>query len=423
VSLLARALRLTGQVGEDRLCASIGEVVAAVGILRDPASAIPGAGATRPAPAVLRATVTGPSGDRDLRCVEILRQDRDRCPAAPPEPPVRFHVIRCGRDDVVLGLVADPAVLDLRSVYLVLGAVMQAYLGRFRAGQYPPFTAGARLGLAGTERSRAARQAWWLRRLERWRETADAAARQGPGARGRLRTMELIVPADRWAELTAAAGGGGNAGALAVISLLTIWLRGPGPAARLPVFATTLDLRDYAGLGSVIGPLTDRIVFALDLDGEARLTFSDLARRAHAGLLDTVVHYLSYDEVIMLGVSRGLLDPQRPAQLWSTRVDYCANPPASARTRGEETLARRGLSIELFCESALAGHGMPAPPSPGDGTAVEFHVAESGPAAMALVANFDDSLQDARDVSAMLAGLDLLAGKVTAAPMAAVSSL
>jgi hypothetical protein len=423
MSLLARAVRLTGRVDEDRLCASICEVVAAVDILRDPASAVPEASAARVAPAVIRAAATEPPGHRDRRCVEILRQDRDRRPVAPPEPPVRFHVIRCGRDDIVLGLVADPAVLDLRSLYLVLGAVMQAYLGRFRARQYPPFAVPARLGLAGSQRSRAARQAWWLRRLERWRETADAAAGQARAPRGRMRTMELILPMDRWAGLTAAVGGGGNAGALAVISLLTIWLRSLGPAPRLPVFATTLDLRDYAGLGSVIGPLTDRIVFALDLDGEAQLTFSDLARRAHAGLLDTVVHYLPYDDVIMLGASRGLLDPRRPAQLWSTCVHYCASPPASGRTRGEETLARHGLSIELFCESALAGHGVPAPPGPGDGTAVEFHVAESGAAAMALVVNFDDALQDATRVSAMLARLDLLAGKVAAAPMAAASSL
>jgi hypothetical protein len=417
VSLLARALRLTGQVDEDRLCASICEVVAAVGILRDPAGAISQAAA---GPAIIRAGDTGPPAGRDRRCVEILRQDRDRVPASPP---VRFHVIRRDRGDIVLGLVADPAVLDLRSVYLVLGAVMQAYLGRFRGGQYPPFAVSARQGLAGSQRSRAARQAWWLRRLERWRETADPAAGQAAAAGGRWRTRELILPLDRWAGLTAAAGGGGNAGALAVISLLTIWLRSLGPAARPPVFATTLDLRDFAGLGSVIGPLTDRIVFALDLEGEPRLTFSDLARRAHAGLLDTVVHYLSYDDVVTLGASRGLLDPRSPAKLWSTCVDYCANPPASARTRGEETLARRGLSIELFCESALTGHGDAAPPGPGDGTAVEFHVAESGPAAMALVVNFDDARQDAAEVSAMLARLDVLAAKVADAPMAAVSSL
>lgn len=423
MSVLARALRLTGRVDEDRLCSAICEVVAAVDILRDPASAIPQAGTARAAPAIIRAVATGPLADRDRRCVEILRQDRDRLPAAPAGPPVRFHVISCGGDDVVLGLVAGPAVLDLRSVYLVLGAVMQAYLGRFRADQYPPFAAGARLGLTGSTRSQAVRQTWWLRRLERWREAADAAAGQARAPHGRLRTMELIVPMDRWAGLTAAAGGGGNAGALAVISLLTIWLRSRRPAPRLPAFATTLDLRDYAGLGSVIGPLTDRIVFALDLDGEAQLTFGDLARRVHAGLLDTVVHYLPYEDVIMLGASRGLLDPRRPAQLWSTCVDYCANPPASARTRGEETLGRRGLSIELFCESALAGHGVPAPPSPGDGTAVEFHVAESGPAAMALVVNFDDSRQDTTDVSAMLARLDVLAGKVAAAPVTVVTSL
>lgn len=423
MSVLARALRLTGRVDEDRLCTAICEVVAAVDILRDPASAIPRATPARAAPAVIRAVATGPPADRDRRCVEILRQDRDRRGASQAEPPVRFHVIGCG-GEVVLGLVADPAVLDLRSVYLVLGAVMQAYLGRFRADQYPPFAPDARLGLTGGTRSRAVRQTWWLRRLERWRETADAAAPGQPRApHGRLRTMELIVPMDRWTGLTAAAGGGGNAGALAVISLLTIWLRSRCQAPRLPVFATTLDLRDYAGLGSVIGPLTDQIVFALDLDGEAQLTFGDLARRVHAGLLDTVVHYLSYEDVVMLGASRGLLDPRRPARLWSTCVDYCANPPASARTRGEETLARRGLSIELFCESALAGHGAPAPPSPGDGTAVEFHVAESGPAAMALVVNFDDSLQDATDVGAMLSRLDVLAGKVAAAPVTAVTSL
>jgi hypothetical protein len=234
--------------------------------------------------------------------------------------------------------------------------------------------------------------------------------------------MDLRLPMDRWARLADATGGSGNAGALAVVSLLTMWLRSAEPDRRAPVFSGTLDLRDYGGLGPVIGPLTDRIVFAVETEGFDEMTFSDLALRAHAGLLDSVVHYLPYDDVVALAGARALIDPRYPAQSWDIDVHYCRSPPASANTRGEETLASHGLSIELFRESALAGHGSSAPPGPDDGTVMQVQVAESE-AAMALVVNFDDAMLTPTEVGSMLKRLDVLAARVEANPGQRLSSL
>src|SRR6202035_1811158 len=160
-----------------------------------------------------------------------------------------------------------------------------------------------------------------------------------------------------------------------------------GSRARPSVFASTLDLREYRGLGPVIGPLTDRVVFQVDLDGYARMTFRDLVRRAHAGVLDAVIHYVPYRDLVTGGAADGQVRPAGPARLWDIAVHYCRLPPASAHTRGEPTLAGRGLSIELFRESALPRAGLAMPAGTGDGTCAEIHIAESGPG-MALVVNF-----------------------------------
>jgi len=222
--------------------------------------------------------------------------------------------------------------------------------------------------------------------------------------------MELGLTADRWAQLAPGGGGAGNAGALAVIALLTHWCASAVP--RSPVFASTLDLRDYADLDPIVGPLTDQLVFAVDLDGYAGMTFRDLVLRAHAGLLDAVVHYVPYQDVLRAAAPTS---PAAAERLWDVAIHYCRTPPASGYTRDDESLARQGLSIELFCESVLVGCDPGRPGRAGHGSALEVHMAESG-SGMALVINYDSRLVSASAVTGLLAWLDQVVTTVTADP-------
>lgn len=417
----ARGLRLTGSVHEEMLMSAIGEVAAAIPVLR--AGIITGAGGPvmipdGPVPAVSTARVTGSPAERDQRSTDILSADRDTVPDLARDPLVRFHIIRTAPDETVLGLVADPLVLDLRSVYLVLGAVMQAYFGRFRPAEYPPYEQTA------DETASRSRLAWWAKRLAAWdREPGpDGAGAAGPAAATgeRYATLELDLAAARWARLSEVAGDAGNSGSAAVIALLVWWLVARGSRARPSVFASTLDLREYRGLGPVIGPLTDRVVFQVDLDGYAGMTFRDLVRRAHAGVLDAVIHYVPYRDLVTGGAAGGQPGPIRPARLWDIAVHYCRLPPASAHTRGERALASRGLSIELFRESALARAGLAMPGGTGDGTSADVHIAESG-TGMALVVNFDARAWPAADVASMLRGIDEMVSTVITDPATLLS--
>jgi hypothetical protein len=417
----ARALRLSGSIDAARLAAAVGDVVSGLEILRTAVAADAPVLITHRSGAPLhQASVAGTTpAERDQLCAEILCRDRDAMTGAALSPLPRFHLLECGGTETVLGVVADPIILDLRSAYLVLGAVMQAYFGRFRAAQYPPFDPGSGV----SAQSRQGRLGWWSRHLRHWAQAGgqDQPGRPAESRTSGLRSTELVLSGERWAQLCQAASGGGNAGALAVIALLAWWLHTRAPRPRQPVFGSTLDLRDYAGLGPVVGPLTDRIVFGLDTDGLDRLTFADLVFRAHTGLLDAVVHYVPYQDIIDLGVRDGLLQPARAARYWDVAIHYCRTPPASAYTRGEETLARRGLSIELFCESVLAAAGADTPGG-GDGMAMEIQLAESG-TGMALVVNFDPLAVRGDEVAAMLAGLDAAADAVIADPQIPVTSL
>jgi hypothetical protein len=425
----ARGLRLTGSVHEATLMSAIGEVAAAIEILRAGFAADAGAPAMipdGPVPAVRAARVAGSPGERDQRSIEILSADRDTVPDLAKDPLVRFHVIRTAPDETVLGLVADPLVLDLRSVYLVLGAVMQAYFGRFRPAEYPPFAPIAHETPAGRAAASAARLAWWAKRLVAWEREPGP---DGPGAAGpaaapgeRYATLELHLAAARWARLSEVAGDAGNSGSAAVIALLVWWLVARGSRARPSVFASTLDLREYRGLGPVIGPLTDRVVFQVDLDGYARMTFRDLVRRAHAGVLDAVIHYVPYRDLVTGGAADGQFRPAGPARLWDIAVHYCRLPPASTHTRGEPTLAGRGLSIELFRESALARAGLAMPAGTGDGTCADVHIAESG-TGMALVVNFDAHAWPATEVASMLRGIDEMVSTVITDPATFLSRM
>lgn len=421
---IARALRLCGHVDADRLAAAAREVAEAVPLLR---AAWPAGDLVlttlREASAVCRASVPGPPDERDRRCADILCADRDRLVHEPADPLVRFHLIRCDDGETVLGLVADPLILDLRSLYLALGAVMQAYFGRFRAAQYPAFAEVAGVSPVARPEIRESRLRWWSRRLPQWEQAADRGLRaraSEPAAEG-LRSTQLTLPEDRWTRLAQAGGSAGNSGSLAVIALLTWWFSVHPARPRAPVFGSTLDMRDYGGLGPVIGPLTDRIAFAVDIDGRPDMTFADLAFRAHAGLLDAVVHYLPYQDIVALGCAAARLQPDRAARLWDVAIHYCRTPPASSYTRGEETLARQGLSIELFRESMLASAGAGSQGA-GDGTALEIHLAESG-TGMALVVNFDPLIVPADEVTGMLSDLDKAVDAVLADPHVALSSL
>jgi hypothetical protein len=236
---------------------------------------------------------------------------------------------------------------------------------------------------------------------------AAAAPHPGPVVARQPSTRQLRLDAQRWPRLAAAADSSGNNGWLAVIALLAWWLRARGGRGGAAVFAGTLDLRDYLGLGPVVGPLTDRIAFEVDLDGADRLTFRELVRRAHAGLLDSVVHYVPYRELVEIGAAAGAPPPPLPDRPWDVAVHYCRLPPTSAYTRGEQSLARHGLSVELFCESELAA-GLPAAP-------VDVHLTESG-SGVALVVNFDAAIVADADVAAMLRCVDGLIDQLIADP-------
>jgi hypothetical protein len=86
-------------------------------------------------------------------------------------------------------------------------------------------------------------------------------------------------------------------------------------------------------------------------------------------------------------------------------VHYCRLPPTSSYTRGEQSLARHGLSVELFCESELAA-GTPVAP-------VDVHLTESG-AGVALVVNFDAAIVADVEVTAMLHRIDELIDEMLA---------
>lgn len=404
VAAQVRGLRITGELDRDRLTAAITKVagqmeILAAGIRLD--DGVPVMVPIADGPSVRRTSLDDPADLHHERCVALLREDRDGMSDG-GAPLVRFHVVELDDRETVLGLVAHPVLLDLHAIYLVLGAVMLDYFGRFRTEAYPPFAELAATDPVPTAAARCCRSQWWLRRLHRWRAGTPAVVARA----GRTESVDLVLGEDRWRRLHELGGSGGNTGSLAVIALLAWWLRTRAGTSRPLVFGSTLDLRDYLGLGPVVGPLTDRVVFEVDLDGFTGLSFRDLLLRSHAGLLDSVVHYLPYHEIAAHGA----------AAVWHIAVNYCRLPPASAYTRGEADLASRGLSIELFAESALARSGLPAEAH------TDLHVAESVDG-MALVANFDATATDPDVVSGMLREFDHAIDRVLADPRTAVGDL
>lgn len=396
-----RALRLTGDIDERRLLEAVDEVVAALPALRMGFAALPHLMDPVPVdrPASVHRHEVDDDGDPHRACLDLLDADRRRPIDPCGEPLIRIHVIRRGAGDWVLGLVADPLAVDLRSVYLILGALMQAYLGRFRVEEYPECSLLAPSTPAGTPRWR-----WWADRLDEWSRAGEALSAGVMGSRAgtaESRTAELLIDGATWARLTSSVSDAGHAGTLSVVALLLRWLRthtgGHGPA----VFAGTLDLRELLGLGPTLGPLTERILYEVDQTGIDQLSFADVVRRVHAGMLDSVVHHVAHDELTAISTARGGPTPDLFADVV---VHYCRAPPASGHTRDDPTLAAHGLSIELYAESELATPARPSGARAAHPAAMELRVAESG-AGMALLVRYDSGRIRSDVVNGLLSDL------------------
>lgn len=373
-----RALRLTGDVETGRLEAAIRTVAKGLPLLTAGLREEDGELSMvqeRSVPLVVKSSALRLGDDR---AVEILSRDRD-AGADPQEGSlVRFHIVETAQQERVLGLVAHPCMLDLHSIYLVLGAVMLAYVGRFRTDQYPPLADVIDCVPVTDATVLRSHARWWSRRLADWSGRVPSAEPTGAPPLRR----EFFIDHERWRCMNALGGTGGNTGSLAVMGLLARWVRERQGGSAL--FGSTLDLRDYLGLGSVIGPLTDRILFEVNLDGLGS-DLSEAIPRCHAALLDSVIHHLPYRDIDRMGVAGS-----RPIS-----VNYCRTPPASSFTRDEETLGHQGLSIELFCESRLVGG------APLDEGGMEVHIAESGPD-MAVVIDVDPGVFSPVDVDGLL---------------------
>jgi hypothetical protein len=348
-------------------------------------------------------------GERDpLRaCVDLLDVDRREATDPVRDPLVRFHIARLAEQEWVLALVADPLALDLRSVYQVLGAVVQAYLGRFRPEEHPDATRAVGATVPGTPRWR-----WWERRLSTWagQQPLSAVVRASASGANSQRTAILPLDGRTWTRLTSLTDDAGNAGTLSIVALLMMWLRaqrsGDGPA----VFGGTLDLRDLLGLGAAVGPLTERIVYEVDQTDVDRLSFPGVVRRVHAGMLDAVVHHTAYDDLAAIADTCAAPSPDQYADIV---VHYCRTPPASGHTRDDPGLRRYGLSIELFAESDLASPRRPEGVRPASGAAVELRVAEHG-TGMALLVDHDTARVSPAVIDGLLRDLDGLITRISA---------
>lgn len=345
-SAIARALRLTGSIDDGRLASAAQEVTAAFPVLcrgiREASGELLSVDVA--APEIRGETVL--AADREAACLALIEAERQRVVDPGLGPLCRVLLHRLSGNEVVLAVVADPLQLDLRSVYLLLGAILQAYFGRFRIAEYPE--------AAGEVEVSPSNKAWWAERI-RHRPHWTPAARPGGGG------FTLPLSRERWTRLCQIGDHAGNTSSLAVVALLSWWLRsraGHEPPVR---FTAELDLREYQGMGPVVGPLTDRIAFEVAAtDG---LSFRDLVRRSHAGLLDAVVRYVPSETLVGLGGWPGD----------QAAVHYCRTPPASSSTRDDQSVARLGMAIELFHEVDLA-----QAPACESGGALEVDIAEAG---------------------------------------------
>ncbi|MDW5324856.1 hypothetical protein [Plantactinospora sp. KLBMP9567] len=375
----ARAVRVTGPVSEQRLCAAVREVHAALPALGVGLFEVDGRpGLRRDGELALRRhDVSGAEpAAREGRCVGLLLADRDRQPDPVREPLARFHVVRLDPGDLVLGLVGHELVLDERALYLVLGAVMEALRGRFRRDAYRDFT---ELGDFHPLDPAAAesRRRWW----SRWFTAYPMPPAPGPAGSERA-VRRMVVPADEWRALGDAGGAVRDHGSLGVAALVAWWLRRRAGRPDSAAFSTVLDLREYFDLGPMVGPLTDRIVFRIEEPGTAAPSFRAVLRAAQVGLIRAATHYLPYPELVELGARLGRLRSPRTAALWDAHVHLCRHPSATGRSRGEEPL---GIGVEHFGEAELLGVGARPGPDGWDGTNLDLRIGALAGGDMALV--------------------------------------
>jgi hypothetical protein len=365
-SFAARAVRFTGQVQPGRLHAAIRTVYAALPALdirlidTGTVLALGRHGRLDVREHDLRHT--DPAA-REAACLAVLREDLEH--PAPGGALTRFHVIRLADDELVLGLVSHQLVLDERSLYLVLGAVLQAYQERFRRSTYRDFT--EMLDFYPLSPAVAAsRRTWWSAWLARCPDPVAGA----PAVR-EAETSRLIISGADWRALADAGGTMRDNGSLGIAALVAWWLSGVA-GAPVPALATVLDLRDYCELGQVVGPLTDRIAFRVELAADPAPSFRQLFRKTQVGVLRSTTRYLPYGDVIDVGTALGRITPPRTAALWDVDVHLCANPPGSGRSRGHE----HGISAGVFRAAELLTPQARADAGSWDGTNVDVRMSE-----------------------------------------------
>ncbi|WP_372404812.1 hypothetical protein [Streptomyces luteireticuli] len=394
-----RALRTDGEMDTDRLAAAV----------RTVAAAPPFAGF---APDLRRhdADELGP-GDPAASCVALLLAERDRPAGHDGGPPIRFHWVPLAEHRHVLGLVAPRDALDARSLYTALGAVLQAYFGRFRAAAYRDPGELAGFDPVGTPAVDEARRRWWSKEFPLF----GIPVRSPRTTHRRTGTERLRIDARRWAALTGGSGPLGGNGSLAVVALLAWCLRAQGRPGGSG-FCCEFDLRDSYGLGQVLGPFTDRLAFRVDLDGLTGPAFPEVVQRTQTGFLDAVVHYLPYPRLLDHGLRTGALRTPYTAARWDVAVHFCRNPPRSARTRNERAPAE-GISIELFREADLLGPAGREGTAPADGVVLDVHIGELDDD-MVLVLDYVQPDLTETSVAQLLDMLEQLIDQVSADPAA-----
>ena len=293
----------------------------------------------------------------------------------------RFLVVRWAADEVVLCLVAHVLLLDERSMYLVLGAVMEAYRGRYRTGHYRDFTEMLDFEPLN-EATAAGRRRWW----STWLAALPPAEDTGVDRRdGELR--RVAIPTDQWRALAAAGGSLRDNGSLGVAALVAWWMQSVGGRPPASGMASILDLREYFDLGRMVGPLTDKMVFRVDVPPAGTApSFRELFRKAQVGVLRSVAHYLPYGQLVDLAVGLG---PGRAAPHLCPLGRRCApvpQPGTAAAVPGTRT--PRASRLEHFREADLLGSGANTPPADWDGTNVDLHLGELG-AGMSLVVDMN----------------------------------
>jgi hypothetical protein len=399
-----RAVRITGPMGLDRLGAAIDEVYAAlpalgVGLAPDgPELAMRRTGRRAPAVHDLRAL---PGEEAEAKCLDLLRAARGA------STPV-FEVVRLAADDLVVGLAAHRLVLDERSIYLVLGAVIEACRGRFRAGAYRSFTEVLDF--------RPLTEAMWQSRRQWWTTWLAAVPKEVPPVdRRESETGRMTIAGADVQALAESDTRVRHNGSLGVAALVSWWLQRVAGRSPMAGVASILDLRDYFGLGVMVGPLTDRMVFRVDLGAATAPSYLDVFRAQQLAVLRTATRYLPYGDLVALGVERGRLTAPRTSALWDTEVHLCRNPHVGAAPREEAVL---GVAFANYREADLLDTGVSAGPDHWDGTNLDVRLSESG-GDLAVVVD-RNRLQPGPSVQCLLDGLGRAVARAVADPEAPI---